>query len=743
MTKGDDGNPIDSKILFLSTFPPKECGIATFTRDLVTAMNKRFNPVLKSRVVALNEDSDFYNYDRRVVVQMNKNDINDYEVTAEKLNRSQNIKLVCVQHEFGLFGGNYGSYLIKFLENIKKPVVVAFHSVLPNPDKDRENTVRAIASRSNAIIVMANSAVDILTKDYNINRSKIHVVHHGIPNVPLYPNDSYKKKLKLSSRIVLSTFGLLSKGKGIEYMIKALPYLVKKYPNIIYLVIGETHPVVRRNEGEAYRNELISLVSELGLSKHVKFYNKYLTLGEIMQHLLATDIYICTNLDRNQIVSGTLSYAMGCGRAIVSTSSAYAKEILTDEKGILVEFENPKSYAEAIDRFLSDDRYRYELGKRAYTFSRSMLWQSAAARYLNVFNKVVELRDEITKKYPPISLKHLIKLTDDFGCVQFSRDTIPDKSSGYTLDDNSRALIATALHHSMFKSKRLLRLIQTYLSFLENAQEENGNFQNNFYNTEETLNSHSKDAFGRAVWALGYVINKLNDPSIADRAQKMLEKALQRIDDLDSLRSKSFALSGLFYYYKKSGNDEILLRVKRLADSLANAYEENSSEGWHWFEKKLTYSNSKLPEALFFAYDLIKDERYLWVAETSLNFLSDVVFIDDNLVPIGQEGWYSKNGKRAFFDQQPIDASSMVQTCLSAYQITGDRDYYERAVLAFNWFLGRNYLKQMVYNESTGGCYDGLSKDTLNLNQGAESTISYLIARLRLEEIKKLSHHIN
>ncbi len=737
--KGKEPNLEHSKICFLSNFPPKECGIATFTKDLVSSMNKRFNPKLKSKVIALNENESFYNYDNKVIMQLNKDDIEDYINVARKINDS-NIKLVCIQHEFGLFGGELGSHLIHFLERVEKPVVVTFHSILPSPDEARKKIVKSIVSRSAAIIVMANTAVDILNKDYDIEKSKIHVVYHGIPNVPFYPNSYFKKKLKLNNKITLSTFGLLNRGKGIEYMIKALPDLVKKYPNLLYLIIGETHPVIRKKEGEKYRNELIKLVNKLGLKNNVKFYNKYLTQEEIIYHLLATDIYICTNLDKNQIVSGTLSYALGCGKAIVSTPSIYAKEILADEKGLLTEFKNPESYTKAIDIILSDKELKSRFEKKAYSFSRRMTWQNIAGRYLNVFNKVVRIREETTKKYPIIKLNHLKNLTNNLGCIQFAVDSRPDKSSGYTIDDNSRALIAVTLHNSLFNSQQSLNLAKIYLNFLQHAQGKDGNFKNNFNNENEILDSHSEDSFGRTIWALGYTVKKNNNKEIIKKAKKLFEKSYEKIDDLISPRAKAFSLIGLCYYHKKYEKEENIVKIKKLADSLIEFYEKESSDGWQWFEGNLTYSNSKLPEALFLAYDITNNKKYLKIAEKTLHFLSDIVFIDDELLPIGQNGWFNKNGKRALFDQQPINVSSMVQTFLIAYSITEDKHYHEKAVLAFNWFLGKNYLKQMVYNETTGGCYDGLSKENLNLNQGAESTISYLIARLILEEIKRKSN---
>ncbi len=726
-----------SKTCFLSNFPPKECGIATFTKDLSNAMDKRFNPRLKSKVIALNASDDFYNYPKKVIMNINKEDIDNYIHIAKKVNESENIKLVCVQHEFGIFGGDYGSYLIPFLETIEKPVVVTFHSVLPNPDEMRKKVINAIASRSSAIIVMAKIAVDILNKDYGIEKNKIHVVPHGISDVPFQSNDFQKKKLNLDNKIVLSTFGLLSRGKGIEYMIKSLPPLVKKYPNLLYLIIGETHPVVRREEGEEYRNKLANLVKKLGLKNNVKFYNKYLSLQEIIDHLIATDIYICTNLEKNQITSGTLAYALGCGRAIVSTPSIYAEEVLAENRGILAKFKNPKSYTKAIECILSDSEFKKDLEKNAYAYSRPMTWSNVAFRYLNIFNQVVQLRDEVTEKFPKIKLNHLQNMTDNFGMIQFAKHSTPDINSGYTLDDNARALIFSVLHHKLFGSPQSRELAETYLKFLEYTQEEDGNFKNNHKNEEEIFNSHSEDSFGRALWALGYTINKSKHQDLKDKSKDLFDNALDNLHKLESPRAKAFSLTGLIYYYKEHEKPEILLIIKNLAEDLVKLYEEESSENWKWFESCLTYSNAKLPEALFLVYEITKDKKYLEVAKESLDFLSNTVFVDDALAPIGQNGWYKRNGERAFFDQQPLDVSAMVQAYLTAYRLTEEEDYYKKAILAFNWFLGKNHLKQMIYNDSTGGCYDGLGKFSINLNQGAESTVSYLIARIFLEELKR------
>ncbi len=732
------------KTCFLSNFPPKECGIATFTKNLSTAMDKRFNPKLKSKVIAINEEGSFYNYNKKVILEISKSDIETYIDIAKKVNESENIKIVCIQHEFGIFGGEYGNYLIPFLEAVKKPVVVTFHSVLPHPDEKRKKIVRAIAARSSAIIVMAKVAIDILNKDYGIEKSKIYVVHHGIPNVPYQTdNEEIKKRLKLDGKIVLSTFGLLSRGKGIEYMIKSLPPLVKKYPNLLYLVIGETHPAIRKQEGERYRNELMKLVKKLGIENNVKFYNKYLSYSEIIEYVIASDIYICTNLEKNQITSGTLAEAMGYGgKAIISTPSIYAMEVLSEGRGIVIgDTHKPELYTGAIDKILSNPEIKQEMGRLAYAFSRQMTWSNVALQYLNIFNKVVQLREETTEKFPKIKLNHLVNLTDKYGLIQFCKHSTPDKASGYTLDDNTRALIFSILHNTLFEKEGIgetsLSLAKTYLRFIENSQESDGNFKNHHKNEEGQLNSHSEDSFGRTIWALGYAINCAEDKKIKEKAKSILDKSINFLDKLESPRAKAFVITGLCYYYKTYPNPEIISRIRNYANELVELYNEESSNDWNWFESYLTYSNSKLPESLFFAYDILRDEEYLEVAKKTLDFLSNLMFIDGELSPIGQNGWYKRNGERAFFDQQPLDASSMTVAYLTAYRITLDKNYYDKAVLAFNWFLGKNHLKQMIYDETTGGCYDGLGRHSVNLNQGAESTISYLLARIFLEEHKR------
>jgi glycosyltransferase involved in cell wall biosynthesis len=735
--KDDEPDPAGPKICFLSTYPPKECGIATFTQDLCAAMNRKFNPRLKSQIIALNDDANFYNYNKNVAIEINKDDIDDYINKAKEINQRKDIKLVCIQHEFGIFGGEYGNHLIPFLELIEKPVVVTFHSVLPNPDKARKRIVKSLCDKSEVTVVMARKAIEILKNDYGIDKEKIHFIPHGIPSVPFMSQETFKRKLNLQNKIILSTFGLLSSGKGVEYIIRALPPLVKKHPNILYLIVGETHPVVRKEEGEKYRKQLMQEVERLGLKNNVKFYNKYLTLQEIIDCILATDIYICTNLEKNQIVSGTLSYATGCGRTVVSTPITYAKELLSQGRGIIVDEKSPESYTKKIDEVLSNPELKETIEKNAYTHTRSMTWTNVATNYLKTFNKALKLKDEIIEEFPEIKLDHIINMTDDFGMIQFANNTTPDPKSGYTIDDNSRALIAATLHNKIFNSTESSKLAKTYLNFIEYCQDRNGNFQNNIDNKNEILDPISEDALGRTIWALGYTINKSKNPKQIKKAQELLQKSLDAIEKIKYPKATALSLIGLYHYNKKIPKKETLNLIKKFADQLIQNYKNESSKDWQWFEEILSYSNSKLPEALYLAHNTTKNQEYLDIAEKTLRFLTELIFIKDKLCLIGQNGWCKKNGKRSFFDQQPVDASSLVQTFLTAYSTTNKKEYYEKAITAFNWFFGKNHLNQTVYDETTGGCFDGIGEHKLNINQGAESTLSYLIARLFLEETKK------
>ena len=727
----------DVDIVFLSTFPPRECGIATFTKDLVTSINQRLPKNIKTGIIAMNNNGvNIYNYPPEVLYQISDTDMNDYIEAARLINESPRVKLVSIQHEFGIFEGEWGDYILAFLEIVKKPVILTFHSISPDPDSKLKKVVKAISEKVSEIVVMTNKGIEILRNVYKIN-TPIQLIPHGIPKVSFEGQDQEKSKLGYEGKIILSSFGMMSPNKGYEYVIKSLPKIVEKYPNLIYLIIGETHPDVRKERGERYRNSLIRKVKSLGLEKHVKFYNKYLTLDEIIQYLKATDIYMSSTLTPEQITSGTLSYAMGCGRAVISTAFLHAKDMINDKRGILVDFRSPSSFRKAIFSLLENPNLRKEMEKEAYYYTRPMTWSNVAMNYCDLFGKYLDLEGKEAESLPEINTSHLIKLTDDFGVIQFSVQATPDLDSGYTLDDNARAILVCVKHYEKFKEFKQLDLIRTYLNYLKYVQGRDGKLYN-YVSKEKQINSNewSEDAHGRAIWALGYLISSANMPEDFKRkAGSIIRKAIRASREIKSPRSIAFIIQGLYFYNKAINSPRVRKQILALADYLLFMYKNNSSPEWKWFEPFMTYANSKLPESLLYAYLATGKRNYLDIGLESLDFLIFKTIEKGMFVPIGQKGWYFKDEKKADYDQQPIEASYMIQSLILAYKITRDEKYRNYTMQTFQWFTGKNTLNQVIYDPSTGGCYDGIGKNAINLNQGAESTISYLMARLFLMDL--------
>ena len=730
---------MQSWVLYMSTFPPRECGIATFTKDLTTAMDKRFNPTLKSKILALNDNgSSFYNYGSKVKLTLNDSYIEQYLDTAKRINEDGRIRLVSIQHEFGIFGGTNGDYLIPFLETLHKPVVVTFHSVIPRPDPDRLRIVRAIAKRASGIVVMAQSAVRILQRDYGVT-TRIKVIHHGVPAFSVHRRDRIKRRLGLEGKVVISTFGLINRGKGIEYTIAALPQLVQERPDTVFLVIGETHPQVRKQEGEEYRNSLLALVKSLGLQHHVKFYNKYLTKEEIMGYLEATDIYINAALDANQITSGTVAYAMGAGKAIISTPSLYGREMMQGEKGIIVPFRSSEKIAESLLSLAADPARRKRLEANAFAYGTKMKWNNVASEYLSLYKEIISIKETVgLHKFPAFKLAHLLSLTDDTGVIQHAKHSISNRATGYTVDDNARALLAAVKAYDLSRDSQSIGLIRKYLGFLQYCQRKGGLFHNFMGYDRRFLDKvGSEDSFGRAVWALGRVIDSKAPENVKAAAKFLLDHALPNFSRLASIRGKAFTIMGLYHYFQQHPAKDILEKITFLADALVKEQKSHCSADWCWFEDAVTYSNGILPTSMFRAYQVTRDGKYLAAANQTLDFLTQLVVMGSQLVLIGHKGWYLRNGKRSFHDQQPVDAASMVEAYKTGFEVTRSAQYYKNCLIAFQWFLGKNSLNQALYDEATGGCYDGLLPDCVNLNQGAESTISYLLARLNVEELKR------
>ncbi len=743
-------------VVYVSTFPPRKCGIATFTEDLVNAMDEMLAPMVQSKVTAMNPSHvHSYKYPRKVLFQIHQDNQQEYIEIAQQINRMDSVHLVNIQHEFGIFGGERGSYLVPFIEALEKPVVITFHTVLPHPNKRILNIVGSLAENAKAITVMTDLSKRVLIQDYGLSARKIHVIPHGIHPRPFTPSKQAKMALGYSDRVVLSTFGLLGRHKGLEYVIDALPEVLKRNPNFVYIIFGATHPVVLEREGESYRNFLTSKIYDLQLYDNVKLYNKYFALNELLHFLKATDIYISPSLNPNQAVSGTLSYALGMGRPVISTSFSQAKEIITEDVGILVDFKSPQSYALAILRLLEDEDLRLKLGRNAYFQTRHMTWPNVALKYAIVFSRQARGLREINRRrsLPEIKLEHLMRLTDDFGIIQFTKLSKPDISSGYTLDGNARALVAVALHYkklgeslkrpseAVYKSK-LLKLVSTYLEFIafvssadycfyhyinpDRTPDHNGNSQDNH-----------EDSYARAFYALAFATTVGSLPRhIRQRALALLVNKMTKNVSFNSPRAVAHQIKTLHLLLSKHieiAGVDLKSELKNQCDKLTRLYEIAHSPDWLWFEGYLTYTNSILSEALLLGYQITLNEEYLRIGKSTLDFLIENSFHGDLFLPAGQNDWHQKGGRRARFDQQPKEVTSMVYSLKTCYSITRDEHYSELMYQAFYWFLGVNSLNQVVYDRTTGGCYDGVSKKTINLNQGAESTISYLMARLAFE----------
>jgi len=730
------------EILVITSYPPRECGIATYSQDLIKAMNKKFSNSLDIKVCAMEAGKSNFNYPAKVKYTLDTTDLTSYSELSENINHDDQLQLVLIQHEFGFFQKQENSFL-KFLYDIKKPVIIVFHTVLPNPDEQFRTKVKNIASACQSVIVMTKTSARILEKDYDISPKEISVIAHGTHLVSNINLRTLKEKYGLAGKKVLTTFGLLSSGKSIETTLEALPTIIKNCPEVMFLIIGKTHPEVVKNEGEKYRHSLEQKVNELGIHANVTFINKYLSLPNLLEYLQLTDIYLFTTNDPNQAVSGTFVYAMSCGCPIISTPIPHAKEVLTKDTGIIFDFKNSNQLALAVNKLLTNNAMRKEMRTNTLQKIVSTAWENSAVAHTSLFQKTIKKKLNIRYNHPPINLHHLKEMTTDVGMIQFSKISQPDLSSGYTLDDNARALLASCMHLEITGEMDSINGIRNYVEFIKFCQQTGGNFLNyvdkNSHFTTQNEEVNLDDSNGRAMWALGYLISiKKHLPlDIVTNAEDVFKKALPPLYLVTSSRSMAFIVKGLYYYQKKNKSLRNVEMIKMYADRLVQMYKHESSEKWAWFESYLTYANSVLPEAMLYAYLGTKDEMYKKIAITSFNFLLEHIFNENGIEVISNKSWLKKGEKVAKFGEQPIDVAYTIMTLSAFYDAIGDEQYYDKMIIAFNWFLGKNRLSQTIYNPCTGGCYDGLEEFNVNLNQGAESTLSYLLARLTIEKYEK------
>jgi len=615
-----------AEILFITSYPPRECGIATYSQDLIRALNNKFSNSLSIKVCALESGDANYSYPGEVKYILKTSLAAEYEKLVLNINNDNGIQIVLIQHEFGFFYKQEQAFL-KFLQELSKPVVIVFHTVLPHPDEQLISKIQRIAAACRSIIVMTHNSAGILTTDYGLSRQKISVIAHGTHLVPHLSEKSLKIKYGLTDRKVLTTFGLLSSGKSIETTLEALPAIVKTSPDVVFLIIGKTHPEVVKSEGEVYREMLEQKVKDYSIHDHVIFINKFLALPDLLEYLQLTDIYLFTTNDPNQAVSGTFAYAMSCACPIISTPIPHAREFLTEDTGIIFDFRNSQQLADGVIRLLNDEPLRRNISSNTLEKIVSTAWENSAVGHAMLFAKIAG--DKITLRYnlPAINLDHLKKMTTDVGIIQFSKINQPDISSGYTLDDNARALVSMCMNYKLTGDEKSLYYIHTYLSFINRCLQPAGDFLN-YVDKDKKFSDQNKttnldDANGRAVWALGYVISLtgLLPRDIITEAEIIISPSLARIDTVHSTRAMAFAIKGLYYYHSAKKSPENLILLTTFANRLVQMYKHESNKNWEWFEGYLTYANSILPESLLYAWLLTRDPIYKEVAISSFNFL--------------------------------------------------------------------------------------------------------------------------
>ncbi|HMG14134.1 MAG TPA: glycosyltransferase, partial [Saprospiraceae bacterium] len=724
------------EVLIVTTYPPRECGIATYSQDLINAINGKFKNSFSLKVCALESESENHIYPKEVKYILNTSSSKSYIELTNLINQNDRLKLVVVQHEFGLFN-QHENDLQAFLYNINKPLLLVFHTVLPHPDDNLKQKVRDIVAVCDSVVVMTKHSAELLFTDYGLEKNKINVIPHGTHLVQHHSKNTLKAKYGFRDRKVLTTFGLLSSGKGIENTLEALPVIIKQNPEVIFLIIGKTHPSVVKSEGEQYRNQLENKVSELQIQDNVKFINRYLSLHELLEYLQLTDIYLFTSKDPNQAVSGTFSYAISCGCPIISTPIPHAQEVLRNDAGIIIDFDNSEQLAEAVIKLLGNDELRKSMSLNSLQMMAATSWENSAISHALLFQKIGNGPIALDFQIPAINLDHLKSLTTNVGMIQFSHINKPDIESGYTLDDNARALIAMCQHYELTRNIQNIEYITIYYNFIAFCQQPDGYFynyvdQHRIY-TEQNNKTNLDDANGRAIWALGYLISlgDLLPKTLIEEAEKTMQLALLNINRIYSTRAMAFVIKGLYHsnmYYKSE--NEITI-INELANRLANMYQHEADKEWMWFESYLTYANSILPEAMLYAWEITGNITFRDIARSSFEFLLSKTFRGKYINVISNKTWLHKNNEpilKPIGGEQPIDVAYKILALTKFHEVFKESKYLNMIEIAFNWFLGNNHLNQIIYNPCTGGCYDGLEEHNVNLNQGAESTVSYLMA---------------
>jgi glycosyltransferase involved in cell wall biosynthesis len=737
---------LPSRIAFLGNYPPRLCGIATFTHDLCEAVAGAA-PASRCFVGAVNDRLDAYEYPSRVQFELDQKDLDSYRRAADFLNFS-NADVLCVQHEFGIYGGPAGSHLLAMLKEVRMPVVTTLHTVLLTPDPAQRKVMEELISRSDRLVVMARKGEAILRDVYGVTEGKIDIIPHGIPSMPFIDSRVYKEQFGVAGRTVLLTFGLLGPGKGIEYAIEALPEILEHHPNVVYLILGATHPHLVAREGESYRLGLERLADDRGVKDNVIFFNRFVSLDDLKEFIGATDIYLTPYLNEAQITSGTLAYVFGAGKAVISTPYWHAQELLADGQGILVPFRDPHAIAQGVRTFLGNPERMRKTREQAYHVGREMIWPAVAERFIESFQRARSERRAMPREafakwtlasrpydLPPLRLDHLERMSDGTGILQHATYNVPNFLEGYCTDDNARAYILCNMLVELGgrpPSETLDRLATSYLAFLSAAMNSTtGRFRNFMSHGRQWLeDSGSEDSHARALWAVGNGAGRSRNKGHRKLSAQLFEHGLAAVESFASPRAWAFTLLGIHEYLQAApGHTDVEALRERLTRKLITAWNDCATEQWPWFEARATYDNARLCQALLLSGQWIPHPEALEIGLNTLRWLVSVQKTPEgHFRPIGSNGFYDRGGSRADFDQQPVEAQAMVSACLEAFRATQDPSWSREAKRAFEWFLGRNDLKLPLYDSSSGGCGDGLHADRVNENQGAESTLAFHIS---------------
>ncbi len=745
------------KIAFVGDHLPRKCGIATFTSDLLTAVAAA-HPQSQCFCVSVNDIRGGYDYPGVVRFEIEEQDLSSYLRAADFLNIS-NVDIVCLQHEFGIFGGPAGGHILAFLRELRMPVVTTLHTVLLDPRADQRRVMKEIVSLSTRVVVMSERGRTMLRDVYAAPAAKIDLIAHGIPDVGFGDPTYFKDQFGVEGKVVLLTFGLLSPNKGIEYVLNALPRILEEFPDVVYIVLGATHPNELRDHGEAYRLSLEMLGKRNKIEKNVIFYNDFVELENLKEFIGAADLYITPYLNEVQVTSGTLAYTFGAGKAVVSTPYWHAAELLADDRGVLVPFRDAEAIAREVIGLLRDDTRRHAMRKAAYRIGRDMVWSNVAQLYMRSFelsrlqgaassrkSLATKTLDRRPRELPALKLNHLFRMTDSTGVFQHATFSIPNFSEGYCTDDNARAFILAVLLDDLGEDSEQVRaMATTCAAFLQHAFDApTKRFHNHMSFERRWLDEKgSEDSHGRALWALGIGVGRSSVRSFQMMAGQLFARAVPVLTEFTSPRAWAFGLMGIHEYLARLNGDSLVNQTREaLTSRLMDLLKDSASDDWCWFEQELSYDNAKLAHALILSGKAAGQRDVVERGLQALRWLNALQISEDgHFRPIGSNGFYRRGGTRANFDQQPIEAQAMVSACLEAYRATADVWWYEQAQRAFDWFIGWNDLGLELYSPENGACGDGLHVDRVNGNQGAKSTLAFLLAlaEMRLAQNMKTS----